>query len=553
MDHKHHKDDTKYPRAIDNVALYGLILYYTTQYQKPVFLTSGNHDAYSDPYGISPRVGPERANPGIPADHNLTIPEAILLYGPDYGYTGGTFKRALESNFDARMFGWFYAVFTPLSDYYFTYKEQCFIGLEWGDKEDFTGATLLDRQVAPAKLTGGLGGGFLPRAEGSLNARQLTLLRNATGLEPSQYLLYTHFTCINYALNVPLGGEGEVHFERLLREYGDYDHGTFEERRDIFYRDYLARGVFDYTFSGHSHRSGLYACTGVDGNRISTQGYDPEDNTALAELNGKTKVIVGACGGPVATQNYAGELAGLGLDAPSGTWVKFGGGMETIGLNRPKKYPQAKPRFAVALDYFDILHREKTGKGVFTRFESEYDSGPFNIELNADLKIPDVAFIEAVSLFVCEPGFTQRVSLGEPSRVGERQFRLTPEFEGVDDSKLTIPEFIQTYLSGENITMFLALRFNQSLAGTTGFRAYNYTSPWTFQVEFIPRKQLVEESYGHVLHGVAASKDKRDLLLDMHHDMAKVKGYLIRRHPDFGEVPKHKVWKLFDSREFSHD
>jgi hypothetical protein len=69
-------------------------------WRKPIFLIAGNHENYADIYAISPRTkgtlsdkakeepgsGWRRANEGVPADHNLSIYEACLMYGPDYSY-----------------------------------------------------------------------------------------------------------------------------------------------------------------------------------------------------------------------------------------------------------------------------------------------------------------------------------------------------------------------------------------------------------------------------------------------------------------------------------
>ncbi len=93
MHDKHHRDGQRYPLYIDDHLIFSLFLYCYTTHGRPLYLTSGNHEAYSSPYGISPRVGkflglkPKgivKANEGIPADHNLTMYEAILTYGPRY-------------------------------------------------------------------------------------------------------------------------------------------------------------------------------------------------------------------------------------------------------------------------------------------------------------------------------------------------------------------------------------------------------------------------------------------------------------------------------------
>ena len=49
-------DESLYPHYIDLRIMYSLFLHYYDTYQKPVLLTSGNHEGYTVPYGISPRV-----------------------------------------------------------------------------------------------------------------------------------------------------------------------------------------------------------------------------------------------------------------------------------------------------------------------------------------------------------------------------------------------------------------------------------------------------------------------------------------------------------------
>ena len=116
LDLKNLKDKQQYTLGIDNLTLYALFKWYYKTHKKPIMLISGNHEAYTVPYGISPRIklkrsmnstynplgkmtvddvieksikqaeadqkekeekGPDiydsRANEGIPADHNLTI------------------------------------------------------------------------------------------------------------------------------------------------------------------------------------------------------------------------------------------------------------------------------------------------------------------------------------------------------------------------------------------------------------------------------------------------------------------------------------------------
>ena len=97
----HHTKNQYYAQYLDDLIIYSLLIYFCTTYQKPVLITAGNHEMYSLPYGLSPRVLWVRANQGVPADHNLTINEALLLYGPDYGHTIKT-NRHTEKNLDNR-------------------------------------------------------------------------------------------------------------------------------------------------------------------------------------------------------------------------------------------------------------------------------------------------------------------------------------------------------------------------------------------------------------------------------------------------------------------
>ncbi len=182
-DKKANIDD--YPRSIDNVIMFSLFVYYYQTYGKPIFLTSCNHEGYTLPYGISSRLSPitaavehirdgikkvfggkpgtqeqaaeklkkaekknqgkiskdMRANEGISADHNLTMPEAILMYGPGYSEVamGGVVEHSGHENHRAKNYDWFYSVFTPLSDYSFTWDKQCFMALQWGDVEQMIG------------------------------------------------------------------------------------------------------------------------------------------------------------------------------------------------------------------------------------------------------------------------------------------------------------------------------------------------------------------------------------------------------------------------------
>jgi hypothetical protein len=90
-----------YPREIDGLLMLSQILSVYGSYAKPVIYTSGNHEAYEHPFGITPRVPftkdmefQIRINTGLAAEHNLTFYEAALLHGP------GSYNIGTEMNVD---------------------------------------------------------------------------------------------------------------------------------------------------------------------------------------------------------------------------------------------------------------------------------------------------------------------------------------------------------------------------------------------------------------------------------------------------------------------
>jgi len=90
-------------------------------------------------------------------------------------------------------------------------------------------------------------------------------------------------------------------------------------------------------------------------------------------------MLVSACGGPIAVQNHHEELLGTGLDLPSGSYIKNG---EMGVFNATNE--NSKPRFAVALDFMDILGpgKHELKKGVFVNFHST-EKEPFNFHASA--------------------------------------------------------------------------------------------------------------------------------------------------------------------------
>jgi len=431
-----------------------------------VFLVAGNHEAYTVPYGISARAPikrtvknmlkslystPEqpvetaveasrrdqeshldelkngktkkgtRANDGMPADHNLSIPEAILLYGPDYNRVilGGFLTGDGNKNFNPRNLDWFYTIFSPIQDFYFTWGAQCFIGLGWGDDERFLAFSHGFRK-----------GAVLPWATESLSDRQLRLVKSALREKRPANLLACHFTLVNYDAPVPISEEGEVNFNDMAGAVTHHSEGTFTQNRKPLYR-LLLDGAFCCTLSGHSHRAAHYCIMKKDDGLIRhdfrVRGQAPCPRTGRYEpAPDGPQILVSASGGPIPVQNHRGELAGKGLDLPSGTRLRFApdGKITDIRVRRTEN-PRAKPRLSVALDYADLLGPEDDGPGtVFSRFEQTTQGGPFQIQVNPKMGLPETQWIENIRIFVQKGGAIEYLdtsfSLAEPGN-----YRLT--------------------------------------------------------------------------------------------------------------------------------
>lgn len=243
----------------------------------------------------NPNIYTDRANEGIPADHNLTISEAILMYGPDFAriVMAAASDDGGERNFKPENLSWFYHIFTPLSSYISIYGEQCFIGLGWGDNEKFIGIKQGEWSL----------GGFLPRATESISDAQLALLNTALDENKSCNVLCSHFTYANYNTPQAFSEEGSINSNDLFGSLGKHDYGTFESNRNDVYK-HITENKISYTLSGHSHRSGLYQVNDSDSSWVP--GRDTMSVTAQATEENKfnpkdgCRMMVAACGGPIA-------------------------------------------------------------------------------------------------------------------------------------------------------------------------------------------------------------------------------------------------------------
>jgi hypothetical protein len=260
--------DQNYVPCVDIVGSYSLLRSFMKRCNKPLFGIAGNHDAYLDAFGISPRAVGLRFNGGIPADLNLTLYEAVLAFGPSYA----DFKYHVSppSSFDGAWMEWFYTVFTPFADASIQLPRQRVVCLGWGDTDDMVG--------------GGQEMAHLPRADDSVSDAQLVLLKNAQkSASQKPVIVLSHFTVASFEERLPMlvtKGSVAVHAQGWIQTQGEtedkYNMGTYEKNRAAFMK-LLNERTLSCILTGHSHRRGLYLFDGpTGGGSNGLTLHDPE-------------------------------------------------------------------------------------------------------------------------------------------------------------------------------------------------------------------------------------------------------------------------------------
>lgn len=354
----------RYPMGLDALAFFSLMIRAIKRNQLPVYGLAGNHDAYQEAYGISPRVnagvGLSKANEGIPADLNLTFYEALLAFGP----SGGAVKRAF--NLVGKQFFWFYMLFTPWSDFGYRFPKKMLVSLDWGETERMVeiGTHRITGQSQDETTKSWVVGGYLPRANNSVGPKQLALLE-AGGRAGLSTVVTSHFTLLCYRENVPaVPGTG---FLQTASKFNRYEMGTFEDNRHAFVTALTKSGnKIDLMLTGHAHRRGLYTLGSEQAypvgsfvfSKFPTKFHDPGVSGGLSVTplrRGTTGplVVVSDSAGPFPKFNERGEFKGYAGERPGGTVVSFDRAgnvdkVEAVSAN------SAKPRGVVAVDYLDM-------------------------------------------------------------------------------------------------------------------------------------------------------------------------------------------------------
>ncbi len=551
-----------YPRGIDDMLIFSLLRYSYETLKLPVFVTTGNHEAYDVPYGISPRANgfvadqalkqaesdysvafPARLragryvrggleamsdklsetwytapiwkrikeevdlagrmkklhidtdpnnvkvqdfkmNDGIPADHNLTIYESCLIYGP-------TFPQVVKPfNFTPKNYDWFFTLFTPLCDYRIDYKNQVMLGLDWGDSEimvnlditlkeiGHTSFKALTTDAATEALMGAVMG--LPRADKSLNEKQKKIIGQVSECG-KRVILFTHFTLINYEMKYPIGHE-TFKFAASDAVFNDFTKGTFSLGRDWLYPK-VNKGI-NFTMAGHSHRSGVYRLDNTNPEEMSAVGYQPAEykrtDSIASRMHAKmfsspttTRVAVSSCSGPIGMQNLQGEMFGWNLMPPSGTLLDIDAKGE-LEFQRvvTKKYKPSKPRFCVALDYVQV-HTKNMVIGWFA------DGRGYHLMLVGNV-LSAKDFVSKVTFYVWDKDhkifmkFDCRFSPSADGRI---------EFPFYFDNPAAFNEVAVNSRDRDLPIIFAQINFNNSLVDHPLYHQYNFDDPWIIRVE----------------------------------------------------------------------
>jgi hypothetical protein len=490
------KDDSKnfrfYKFGVDYITLFSIMLEFYREFQKPIFIIRGNHDAYREPYGIAPRVGNQkdllRANEGIPADHNLTTFESLLMFGQSY--------HEYNERFNKKEWIWYHTILTPFSDFVIQLPKHYLVGFGWGDDEDIIGIT----------------SGHLPRCDDAISQKQIDLFNLALKYKASRELiLMTHFTFVSYKDNIPSNSseEGIVKCDYIF-DHDSFDWGTFESNREVFYRTHLVenRGTdIQLVLSGHSHRRGLYSMVRLekkssthsdkDGNIYEKNSYavitkchdfDDFNNNKINPSYKYPVILVSDSSGPIPRRNYSGEFNGWGSDVPSGTKINYdlNGKINSISPIKSKTV-KSKPRFVVAVDYYDIIEKKDVIKKFQFDFlpEREAERKSYNFLLELDSNIASLAFIDKIFLYAFDSKLWNKIEM----RYSDKRWLI---FE----KELFFKKFVDQ--NNKDYKVFVALKFGTDDEILNN--QYNFNSYWCFPVSITSN-----ESYG-----IKTYKIKRD-------------------------------------------
>jgi hypothetical protein len=211
----------------------------------------------------------------------------------------------------------------------------------------------------------------------------------------------------------------------------------------------------------------------------------------------KPFVLIAGSAGPIAKQNINGEFKKWGHDMPNGNWVTY---EQQTGNDKYKTFyierdtaPEpvsVKPRFAVAMDYFNIME----DNGVFIEFEStKEDPTIFSIKMNPSIFPDKMIFKMEIKELILYYYSTKNVfNTIVPERLINREDIWNPTTPSLHFGCVFDKDTFEDHLKEIAITKtkltFLSIKFNP--INKEGFEQYNYESPWIYRVQMIDHRKL---------------------------------------------------------------
>lgn len=464
-----------YHDSIDFIIFYSLLISFLNKYNIPVILVSGNHEAYYDPYGISPRISGINANPEIPRELNLTTYEAILLFGESYH------EVEVKKQLCPEYFELFYSLFTPVRDFALTFPDFTLSGLSWGDSEDiFMDLGGIDLQ----------GRSHLPRADSNITKEQFEIIRTALKEKKKCNLIFSHYTFLCDMPTIPSHPFGEEHEtlllyragNRMLYSFDKHSWGCFESSRPDIFSELKESGGGTVIFSGHTHRHGFYELLSVNKSLDSGMSLTVQ-NLKFGDLSKKTGplFIVSDSAGPLPNYNYNNEFSGFGSNYPSCTILNYNSNgepetLEIISSNASK----CKPRVAVALDYMYIMKKID----IIDSFRSaNYEGNALPSSLDFIIQLHDafkhLLTIKKISLFV------------NIAHTGKNKFEHIQGYDIFEnDNKIVTTlsfaqiQKIESYLYSQGIVFIsIIFKLKANEKNLHQMEHYNYDSAYNFKIK----------------------------------------------------------------------
>jgi len=545
------REGSNYQMFGSYLVITSLIMNFYLLFKKPVFVVAGNHEVYKEPFGISPRILSRfKPNEGIPADHNLTTLEAIMAFGDSYGKlkNSDNFDSNLFSWFYMIIcpFSDYHIVHNRHSFIGLGWGDQEnmiqdgikkfagishdeSISLQVEDNEELKSqliwlgvdkvADYVSTGILAGLFTGPIGGiaaaiskigldahsvlkvdteqgfgGHLPRANKSISDQQRQILENSLQFKDFKRIIFSHFTYASYDAIIPVdeNKEGDIEYD-IFHEYSKFDMGTFEKNRAFFYTKIIAEKQCHFLLSGHSHRRGIYTYNktntwGDNSIKVSMQNLPRPGNNFLCSQQDYPLMIVSDSCGSIPRFNYENELYDWGSSIPSASIVKWEENRYTIS-SIESRIPNAKPRFAVALDYIDEVKKKIK---IIHKFEAEINKNRSSIDFFVIFHKNYISFVDSIAFYKKRTDkwlkiiFSKRIISNEIAMFSiDEKKHIVMTYGGNKIELSSYEVFMLDYLEDDSVDqdLYLSLQFKKNRSYDERlYDHYNFNSDWTFPV-----------------------------------------------------------------------